>query len=195
MNGVDAPHQARRPRACRAGFPVLALVGITTLSAACGSGSASPGVASVGSKSSTTVAGGAAGNSGPSTLTPEQLQTLTAFAACVREHGLPSFPDPPYSNGELNKLGFRKYSPQMVGATNACHADALAAGVVQTPAEIQQHLEQMLKIAGCMRANGVTNFPDPDAQGAFTAPVGGSSSNMDNSPQYAAAAKKCDGPP
>jgi hypothetical protein len=121
---------------------------------------------------------------------------MTAFAVCVRKHGLPGFPDPPYSNGELNRLGFRKLSPQMEAATNKCSAQALAAGVVQTPAEIQQHLEQMLKIAQCMRAHGITNFPDPNANGSFTAPVASSSSSIDgSSPQYAAAAKICGGPP
>jgi hypothetical protein len=124
-----------------------------------------------------------------------QLKTLTTFAGCVRKHGLPTFPDPPYTDGELNTLGFKKYSPQMEAATKACHSQALAAGVVQTPAEIEQHLQLMLKIARCMRANGVTNFPDPDAQGAFTAPVGSSSNTDTNSPRYVAAAKKCDGPP
>ena len=167
----------------------LAALGLVAL-AACG-GSASPGVAKVGSSSSTTVAGSAAGNSGSSTVTPQQLQTMTVFAVCVRKHGLPGFPDPPYSNGELNKLGFRKLSPQMETATNKCHAQALAAGVVQTPAEIQQHLEQMLKIAECMRAHGITNFPDPNANGSFTSPV----NSPVNTPGYAAAAKTCGGPP
>jgi hypothetical protein len=47
----------------------------------------------------------------------------------------------------------------------------------------------MLKIAQCMRAHGVTNLPDPNANGAFTQPVG------NPSPWYAAAAKACGGPP
>jgi len=168
-----------------------ALVFIVLFAAACG-GSASPGVASTGSPSSTTVAGAAAGNSGASTPTPQQLQTMTAFAVCVRKHGIAGFPDPPYSDGELNKLGFRKNSPQMEAATNKCHAQALAAGVVQTPVEIQQHLDQMLKIAECMRAHGVLNFPDPNANGSLTSPA---NSTVVNTPVYAAAAKTCDGPP
>ncbi len=73
------------------------------------------------------------GNSGPSTLSPAQLRTLTASAACARKNGLPGFPDPPYQTGELDKLGFRKTSPRMEAATKACHSQALAAGVVQTP--------------------------------------------------------------
>lgn len=184
-----APAQQRR------GLLVAVFLGVGLLAAACG-GSTSPGVANLGSSSSTTVAGTAAGNSGSSTLTPQQLQTITAFAVCVREHGLPGFPDPAYSDGELNRLGYRKLSPRMVAATNKCPAQALAAGVVQTPAEIQQHLEQRLQITKCMRAHGIMNFPDPNANGSLTAPVGTPSSSINvSSPQYAAAAKTCGGPP
>jgi hypothetical protein len=63
---------------------------------------------------------------------------------------------------------------------------------VQTPEEIQQHLDQMLKIAECMRAHGVTDFPDPTANGAFSSPV---NSPITNTPGYAAAARTCGGPP
>jgi hypothetical protein len=115
---------------------------------------------------------------------------MLAWVGCVREHGLPNFPDPPYTNGELNKLGFTKYSPKMEAANKACHADALAAGVVQTQAEIQQHFEQMLKTSECMRAHGITNFPDPDANGGFFM-----SPSVANTPGYSAAAKTCGGPP
>lgn len=191
LTGAVGARGRGRRRTEPAVLRLLVLVGVSLLVAACGGGSASPGVAKLGSKTKTTSpAGGVYGNSGSSTLSPAQLATLTAFANCVRKHGLPSFPDPPYSNGELNKLGFRKLSPQMESATRQCHSQALAAGVVQTPAELQQHLQQMLKIAQCMRAHGVPNFPDPNANGGFalTEPIG-------NPPGYAAAAKACGGPP
>jgi hypothetical protein len=115
---------------------------------------------------------------------------MTKFAQCVRAHGEPKFPDPPYENGELNSLGFRKGSPQMQAATNACHPQALAAGVVQTQAEIQQHLEQLLKVSKCMQSHGIADFPDPTAKGGFalTQPVA-------NEPGYASAAKTCGAPP
>jgi hypothetical protein len=182
--GGDRPARTRVAAASGLGLAVAAL-----LLAACANRSASPGVASAGSSTSTTVGGGIAGNSG-GPPTPAQLQALTRFASCARKHGLPNFPDPPYSNGELNKLGFRKYSPRMEAATKACHAEALAAGVVQTQAELQQHLAQLLKISECMRAHGITDFPDPNANGGFV-----ESTSAANQPGYAAAAKKCAGPP
>jgi hypothetical protein len=44
-----------------------------------------------------------------------------------------------------------------------------------------------LAYASCMRSHGITDFPDPNAQGGFSAPNG-----MDvNSPQYATANNDC----
>lgn len=163
----------------------LALV-VAALLAACGSSSL-PGVASVGPSSSTTVPAGISGNSGkpPS---PRQLRALTAYAACVRKHGLPKFPNPPYGNGELAELGFSKV--QLSGAEKSCHTDALAAGVVPNQAAIQQRLSQTLAIARCMRTHGVPNFPDPNSSGQFPAQAG-----LDiGSPGYTTAAKQCGAP-
>ncbi len=44
-----------------------------------------------------------------------------------------------------------------------------------------------LAYASCMRSHGITDFPDPNAQGGFSAPNG---MNV-NSPQYAAANNDC----
>jgi hypothetical protein len=121
---------------------------------------------------------------------------MVVWAGCVRRHGLASFPDPPYSNGELDKLGFTKTSSQMIAANRACHSDALAAGVVQTSSEIQQHLAQMLKISNCMRAHGVANFPDPSSTGGFAISTSVSNpTSVLNVPGYPAAAKTCGAPP
>ena len=168
----------------RVALPAFALVLVCLLAAACGGNSTPSSVATLGSSTTSTTVAGAVGNSG-APPTPRQLQALTVYAACVRKHGIPHFPDPPYGNGELSRLGFTK---ALLGAANkACHADALAAGVVPDQAAIQQHLNQMLATAQCMRANGVSNFPDPNSSGQFQ---GGSNINI-NTPKYIAAAKRC----
>ena len=179
--------KATKPRAAAVG---LALAAVAVLFAACG-GAGGPGVASATGSSTSTAPGGAAGNSG-GPPTAAQLEAMTKWAACVRKHGLPNFPDPPYQGGELNKLGYTKYSPQMVKADNACHALALVAGAVQSKEEIEEHVAAMLKIAQCMRAHGITNFPDPNASGALIQSVSGSDTNE---PGYANAAKTCGAPP
>jgi len=79
-------------------------------------------------------------------------------------------------------------------ASKDCKSLENAAGMAPyTKAQMEAHIVVMLKIAHCMQSNGVPNFPDPDAQGGFAAPAD-SSINF-NSPQYATAAKKCNGPP
>ena len=165
---------------------------IVLLLAACG-GSGPPGVASAGSSTSTTIAGGAAGNSG-GPPTAQQLTAMTKWAACVRKHGLPEFPDPPYQNGELNKLGYTKYSPQMVKANKACHVWALAAGVVLSKAELEKYVQRDLKIAQCMHAHGIANFPEPNWQGQFISSTS-AGTNFFNVPGYPTAAKTCGAPP
>jgi hypothetical protein len=119
--------------------------------------------------------------------TPASTAATTELAACFRKHGLTNFPDPPYADGELNALGFTKQAVEKY-ENGACRKYALAAGVVQTPAENRLHVVQMLKIAKCMRAHGVVSFPDPNSQGTFFM-----SPSLADEPGYSAAAKVCGG--
>jgi hypothetical protein len=166
--------------------PLVFVFALSSLVAACGE-SGSSGVANLPKSTATTLA--PSGNSGSDVLTPEQLTAMTRRAQCVREHGFPRFPDPRYSNGELNLLGFTKQrvSPLENGA---CDADALAAGTVETPAELQQRLAAGLKVAECMRAHGISNFPDPSSNGGFAM-----SRSVASEPGYASATKACGAPP
>lgn len=85
--------------------------------------------------------------------------TALAFAQCMRAHGVPGFPDP--SNGQFNLAGLNQNSPQFVHAAGICGSSGGNAGASQQA----QHLAQALRFARCMRANGVTGFPDPAADG------------------------------
>jgi hypothetical protein len=166
---------------------VTCLAVFAGLVGACGNRSAAPGVAGEGRSSSvpTTVAASSA-----TTLpTAASIKAVIKFAACVREHGLSKFPDPPYSDGELNEMGFTKTVVDKY-ANGACHKDALAAGVVQSAAGLAQHLQQMLKISQCMRSHGISNFPDPGPQGGIGMPP-----SVADEPGYTAAAKACGAPP
>jgi hypothetical protein len=68
-------------------------------------------------------------------------------------------------------------SPPSVGssATTAAGAKATSTGSAR-----------LAQFAQCMRAHGVTNFPDPTAQGTFNLPPG-----MTSSPQFASAHGSC----
>ncbi|MGD0810621.1 MAG: hypothetical protein ABSA91_13085 [Acidimicrobiales bacterium] len=119
--------------------------------------------------------------------TPASAAAATGMAACFRRQGLTKFPDPPYADGELNRLGFTKQVVEKY-ENGACRKYALAAGVVQTPSEDQQRVDQMLEIAKCMRAHGIVNFPDPNSQGEVAMPQ-----VVADEPGYSAAAKICGG--
>lgn len=113
---------------------------------------------------------------------------MTKFAACVRIHGLPNFPDPPYHAGELKKLGYTQTSPQMQRANQQCQALLAAGGASQAQVD-QQYLKIYLEMAKCMHAHGIANFPDPTAQGRLYVPEA-----VYNDSGYQAAAKACGAP-
>jgi len=141
----------------------LALGAVCVLAAACTSGSAGPGVASVDS-TTTTTATATASQGGSKAV---NYADAVDYAGCMRTHGIVNFPDPD-SNGDFlfkggtvhGARGVDPNSSQFVAANKACH-HLLPNGGQMTAAEQQQALTQALKFARCMRDHGVPNFPDP----------------------------------
>ncbi|MGO9976164.1 MAG: hypothetical protein ACLP01_25850 [Solirubrobacteraceae bacterium] len=76
------------------------------------------------------------------------------YADCMRANGVPNFPDP--SEGSGIPLGT---SPAFEAAQKACR-HLLPDGGSVAPAIEAQKL-QIFAIARCMRAHGVSGFPDP----------------------------------
>jgi hypothetical protein len=191
MNGVHASQQGR-PHLRRAGLRALALVFFAFLAAACDGGSTSSRVASIGSTTSTTSALGTASSFGQ---TDQQFyQVQLDYAACMRSHGEPSFPDPVLT-GQSVRFGagpnIDQDSPRFVSANTTCKR-LVPDGGTPSPAQIQAMIAQMVKNAECMRAHGVTNFPDPtvNVPGML---AGFSLKGLDpNSPQFQAAQKACE---
>lgn len=174
----------------------LAIAAVVFLLAACG-GSSPSGVASVGSSTSTTSPSSApAGNSGPPP-SPALQKAQLKYSVCMREHGVPSFPDPisggGYAGRDLRIID--QNSRAFVTATKDCSYLAKAAGMAPwTQAQWAAYDAMLLKITDCMRAHGVTNFPDPKGgeKGGWNYP----STPLDTSTSlYAKAAKACNGPP
>lgn len=148
---------------------VCVMVGVALIAEACGGGS-TPGVASVGSTTSTTQAPSpaAAGNGGNTT----KYRSALAYVNCIRSHSEPNFPDPA-ANGTLNlnfatggkggapvSSGIDRMSSQYISADKTCRH--LLPGGVPTPEQTQQALAKALKFAQCMRSHGEPNFPDPN---------------------------------
>jgi hypothetical protein len=63
------------------------------------------------------------GGSGPPPLTASQREHILAFAACMRSHGVPDFPDPNFSGGGLLRglpSGVNPQSPAFRQAVTTC---------------------------------------------------------------------------
>jgi hypothetical protein len=144
------------------GLAVLAAAAVS-LSACGGGGPSASGVASLGTTTSSSPAVGV-----PSTAPPKGGSSVAvrhpngvAFARCMRSHGLANFPDPTSSGGGfVFKVsgGIDPNSTQFKAAQHACRkympAGSTSAGGGPSKAVL-------LAYAKCMRAHGVTNFPDP----------------------------------
>jgi len=146
-----------RPRPRRAGLLAVALAGAGVLAAGCSSGPGGPGVAGASaSPSSSATASGAA--------------KALEYAACMRSHGVPKFPDPTVKNGTVGfnisaADGIDPSSPQYQAALQAC--SSLRGGGTSNSGS-SGNLAKELKFAQCMRTHGVPDFPDPNKNGGFS---------------------------
>ena len=162
----DGNHRVRQrrtgPRRAAAGLLTALLAGTALLAAACGGGSA-----------------GSAGSS--------PYAKALAYSQCMRSNGVANYPDPNsqgYIPVEPNN-GVDYTSPQVVHAAKACKK--LAPKITITAQQSRQELSQGLKYAACMRAHGLTNYPDPSTfGGGVMIPIADT-----NSPQFPAAEQAC----
>jgi hypothetical protein len=154
-------HTRRLPRP-RARLLTAAAFLSGVLAAGCGGSSTSPTVARLGSTRTlrSTAAGGSAASSGPSSSSAIDSDAL-AYAKCMRASGAPNFPDPQAGGGFLFHARAGSIdSPSFKAAQAKCHK-LLPEGPGSGPPPSAQTLARFLKIAQCMRKNGVYDFPDP----------------------------------
>jgi hypothetical protein len=168
-----APRPARR-HIFRTTTLLVIVVALALLVSSCG-GSAS----SAGSGGSTNLAA--------STNTPSTSERALTFASCMRAHGVPNFADPDNS-GQFNKVALARLAAsnsEFPLAQSACRH------LLPSPSATQQRqtAAQALQFSRCVRAHGVTNFPDPDSTGRIPDPA---SVGIDQgSPQFEAANQAC----
>jgi len=142
-----------RPLTTRAAIVITAVAGLTLLIAGCGSSTGSRAAQLSPAKTRR----GASSNAGSSTSS-----SLIAYSGCMRQHGVPSFPDPT-SGGVIAKPSQQELqSPQFETAERRCQR-LLPAGTDDQfpPGEVGQLLVGMLRFSRCMRSHGVPNWPDP----------------------------------
>jgi hypothetical protein len=81
------------------------------------------------------------------------------FSECMRSHGVPNFPDPSPGGGIHLSSGINPFSPAFKAAQASCRK-LLPGGGPPAHASAQDKA-LMVKTSECMRAHGVTGFPDP----------------------------------
>jgi hypothetical protein len=172
-NHAYGNEQRRRRRTRRrVGVPAAALTCLALLAAACSS-PASSGTAAG------TAAGGSAGHS------------ALSYSQCMRAHGITAFPDPGSQGGiNLNAgSGIDPNSPQYQAADKTCKS--LLPAPAMNPAQQASIKAGNLKYAECMRAHGISDFPDPNGQGLLQIKAQPGSDLDPSNPRYQAANKVC----
>lgn len=155
---------------------------LLTLAAGCGSPDNGDGVATVG--------GQATASSSPSAGPDADREAGLKFARCMRENGLPDFPDPELGAGGGTKLMLPEgVTPQQAEAATAKCKQYLPGGG-QPPKMDPQQLENARQMAKCMRENGVPNFPDPSEDGGMRLDMGKLGMDPDD-PRFKAAEQAC----
>jgi hypothetical protein len=168
-----------------AGAAAVASLGL--LGASCGGSPSTNGVAQLTTTSSSTTTTGSP--------TGSKAADARAFSACMRKNGVPNFPDPNSRGGlTINAgpgSGLNPNSPQFKHAQSAC-AKYLPNGGKVDPAAQAKALKAALKFAACMRAHGITHFPDPQTSGGGITLGFRAGSGIDpQSPQFKAAQRAC----
>src|SRR3989442_12322749 len=154
----------------------LSLLALASLAAGCGGGSPSSAVASLGPSGAATTRQSGRADSGPSSGSSSAtgggptLSIKTAngakFAACMRSHGVPRFPDP-NGQGAITigpSMGVDPNTSKFKAAQQTCQK-LLPNGGQPSPAEQAKGQQQMLEFSACMRKHGVPHFPDPTFSG------------------------------
>jgi hypothetical protein len=121
----------------------------------------------------------ACGSSSPGTGSGNtDYSRALAFSNCMRGHGVPNFPDPKAggnggieiqasqrsgSGQSLRINGTAVSAPAFQSAQQACHTLLPNGG--RPPQLSASQRQAMLQFSQCMRAHGLTNFPDPQFSG------------------------------
>jgi hypothetical protein len=171
----------------------VALLGLALALAATGCGSAA------GTDEIATAGGPRTGV--PTTTAPsaQDMQSkLLAFSQCMRDNGIPDFPDPQFSDGGGVSLSIPEGTDRAkVDAAHEKCQQYLPNGGEPGRAD-PEALERMRKFAECMRDNGFPDFPDPTDEGLQINGDEHPDLNPDN-PAFVAAEKTCQqyapGPP
>lgn len=126
----------------------------------------------------------------PSASAPPTYQQMLSYAECMRTHGAPAYPDPVQAPGGvwafLSTPGSEVNDPP-AAAAKACQK--LEPKQSELPAAaIRAAVQQGLKMAKCMRAHGISDYPDPTTEDGGVSIARPADAN---SPQFKDAQQAC----
>ncbi|GII30333.1 hypothetical protein [Planotetraspora mira] len=97
------------------------------------------------------------------------LAVYRELATCLRQHGVPNFPDPVVdAQGNVQEVSSMQIP---ASAKNACASIA-----ARLPAEGRERtytaaeMAKLRQLAQCFRDHGIADWPDPNARGEFPLP-------------------------
>jgi hypothetical protein len=151
----------------------LAAVGCAVLLAACGSSSSD--------------------RSGSASLS---ISPAVKYADCIRSHGVPNFPDPGTSSAHHLPQQINQSSPAIQSAQNACAKYGYSSDGDSSALDASwaSGIPELVKLARCMRAHGVPNFPDPASTHAASYQLITKSGIDPQTPAFKHAAAACGAP-
>lgn len=181
--------RSARVRTLRDDFVGIGLAALAVILAACG-GAAGPGVASIGSTTTTTSPALGTATPSPFGSPTEEYDYAESYAECMRAHRVPDFPNPTKSSrGFSFNPTADSNSPHFSSAKNACKHNLPDNGGSPTAAQLAAERARLLKYARCMRAHGEPKFPDPTVSARS---IGFRLNGVDpNSPKFQVAQKAC----
>jgi hypothetical protein len=149
---------------------LVAALALTLSVTACGAEDDDPGVATLDGSSGDDGGdgdGGDGGDGGEPASEEDLEEQALAFSECMRENGVPDFPDPEIEDGGIRMRvggpdgGGEIDQEAMEKAMEACEELAPRGGGSFSEEDRQEMQDAMLEYAQCMRDNGY-DMPDPD---------------------------------
>lgn len=107
----------------------------------------------------------------PTTASPTIAAQALAFSQCMRTHGVDNYPDP-NADGQVSiasNSGINFSAPAFQAAQSACQK-LESGGPSASGLSSAQILGKFLAFSKCMRAHGITDFPDPTTSSPPPAP-------------------------
>jgi hypothetical protein len=138
-------------------------------------------------------------SSSPSTTASNSPAAVAfKYASCMREHGVPGYPDPQVTTNPDGSVAMAvagpadaSAAPAFRSAQKACNGILLAPSSSNGPSGPSR--QEFLAFAHCLHTHGIPDFPDPNTQGQITGQMIDTSGVDLKAPSFMTAADACVG--